>query len=102
MSGSDSEADTNRSDVASMLQIRVLGPLEIVWGGRVVDLGGVKARALIARLLIDRGLIVSVDRLVDSLWGDHDGEGAEIAAQRYGREHPDWDRPIPLVRRPRR
>jgi DNA-binding SARP family transcriptional activator/tetratricopeptide (TPR) repeat protein len=79
MSGSDSEADTNRSDVASMLQIRVLGPLEIAWGGRVVDLGGVKARALIARLLIDRGLIVSVDRLVDSLWGDHDGEGAEIA-----------------------
>jgi DNA-binding SARP family transcriptional activator/tetratricopeptide (TPR) repeat protein len=62
-----------------MLQIRVLGPLEIAWGGRVVDLGGVKARALIARLLIDRSLIVSVDRLVDSLWGDNDGEGAEIA-----------------------
>ena len=32
-----------------------------------------------ARLLIDRGLVVSVDRLVDSLWGDHDGDGAEIA-----------------------
>ena len=31
-----------------------------------------------ARLLIDRGLVVSVDRLVDSLWGDHDGDGAEI------------------------
>ena len=38
-----------------------------------------KARALVARLLIDRGLVVSVDRLVDSLWGDHDGAGAEIA-----------------------
>ena len=62
-----------------MPEIRVLGSLEIAWGGRVVDLGGVKARALIARLLIDRGLIVSVDRLVDSLWGDHDGDGAEIA-----------------------
>ena len=79
MSGSDSEASTDRTDAASMLQIRVLGPLEIAWGGRVIDLGGVKARALIARLLIDRSLIVSVDRLVDSLWGDHDGDGAEIA-----------------------
>jgi DNA-binding SARP family transcriptional activator/tetratricopeptide (TPR) repeat protein len=61
------------------LEIRVLGPLEIVWGGRPIDLGGLKARALVARLLIDRGLIVSVDRLIDSLWGEHEGEGAEIA-----------------------
>jgi DNA-binding SARP family transcriptional activator len=61
------------------LEIRVLGPVEVAWAGRLVDIGGVKARALIARLLIDRSLVVSVDRLVDSLWGDHDGDGAEIA-----------------------
>jgi DNA-binding SARP family transcriptional activator/tetratricopeptide (TPR) repeat protein len=61
------------------LEIRVLGPVEVAVGGRVVDVGGVKARALIARLLIDRNLVVPVDRLVDSLWGDHDGDGAEIA-----------------------
>ena len=53
--------------------------MEVACDGRAVDIGGVKARALVARLLIDRGLVVSVDRLVDSLWGDHDGEGAEIA-----------------------
>ena len=64
---------------ASVLEIRVLGPVEIALGGRLVDVGGVKARALIARLLIDRGLVVSVDRLVDSLWADHEGDGAEIA-----------------------
>ena len=61
------------------LEIRVLGPVEVAWDGRPIDIGGVKARALIARLLIDRQIIVSVDRLVDSLWGDHDGPGAEIA-----------------------
>ena len=55
------------------------GPVEIAWEGRGVDIGGVKARALAARLLIDRQIIVSVDRLVDSLWGDNDGPGAEIA-----------------------
>ena len=64
---------------AGRLEIRVLGPLELTWDGRVADIGGVKARALIARLLIDRGLAVSVDRLVDSLWGAPDGAGAEIA-----------------------
>jgi DNA-binding SARP family transcriptional activator len=79
MAGTDAEVGTNRSDSASALQIRVLGPLEIVWAGRPVDLGGLKARALVARLLIDRGLIVSVDRLIDSLWGDHEGDGPEIA-----------------------
>ena len=63
----------------SRLEVRVLGSLEIVWDGAVADVGGMKARALFARLLIDRGLVVSVDRLVDSLWGDHVGEGAEIA-----------------------
>ncbi len=61
------------------LEIRVLGPVEIAWDDRPVDIGGVKARALVARLLIDRRIIVSVDRLVDSLWNDNDGPGAEIA-----------------------
>ena len=79
MAGSDAEAVTNQGGSPSALQIRVLGPLEIAWDGRPIDLGGLKARALVARLLIDRGLIVSVDRLIDSLWGDHEGEGAEIA-----------------------
>jgi DNA-binding SARP family transcriptional activator/tetratricopeptide (TPR) repeat protein len=79
MAGSDAQGVANHTDLSSALQIRVLGPLEIAWAGRPVDLGGLKARALVARLLIDRGLIVSVDRLIDSLWGDHDGEGAEIA-----------------------
>src|SRR6516164_5995653 len=79
MAGSDAQAVTKQTDLSSALQIRVLGPLEVVWSGRPIDLGGLKARALVARLLIDRGLIVSVDLLVDSLWGDHEGEGAEIA-----------------------
>src|SRR6516165_3781577 len=80
MPGSGAELDTtSRTPDAARTEIRVLGPVEVVCDGRAVDLGGVKARALIARLLVDRGLVVSVDRLVDSLWGDGDGQGAEIA-----------------------
>jgi DNA-binding SARP family transcriptional activator/tetratricopeptide (TPR) repeat protein len=59
-------------------EVRVLGPVEVVWDGKVIDIGGAKARALVARLLVDRGLVISVDRLVDSLWTDHEGN-AEIA-----------------------
>ena len=69
--------DPARGGAAGRLEIRVLGPVEIAWDGRPVDIGGVKARALVARLLIDRQIIVSVDRLVDSLWGDNDGPGGQ-------------------------
>ena len=74
------EEEAGRDGVdASRLEIRVLGRVEIAWDGRLIEIGGVKARALMARLLIDRHIIVSVDRIVDSLWRDHDGPGAEIA-----------------------
>src|ERR1700722_15829129 len=61
------------------LEIRVLGPGEVAWDGRAIDIGGIKVRALVARLLIDRHIIVSVDRIVDALWGEKSGPGAEIA-----------------------
>ena len=68
----------DRVDGAPGLEVRVLGPVEVVYDGRAVEIGGAKARALLARLLIDRGLVVPVDRLVDSLWEGHE-PGAEIA-----------------------
>jgi DNA-binding SARP family transcriptional activator len=43
------------------MEFRVLGPLEVVEGGRAVDLGG--ARALLALLAINE-IAVSRDRLV--------------------------------------
>jgi len=79
MSASESEEVVKGTDAPPGFEIHVLGPVEVSWGGSVVDIGGIKARALVARLLIDRNLIVPVDRLVDSLWRDHDGAGAEIA-----------------------
>jgi len=62
---------------ALFLEIRVLGPLELLWDGRVIDVGGSRARALIARLLIDQNLTVPVDRLLDAFWSDQDSESAE-------------------------
>src|SRR5512132_2035672 len=53
-----------------MTEFRVLGPLEVADGATARPLAGGKARALLARLLLDANRTVSVGALVDSLWGD--------------------------------
>ena len=50
------------------MEIRILGPLEVVADGRVAGLGSPKQRALFAMLVLHVGEVVSVDRLVDALW----------------------------------
>src|SRR5688500_9805449 len=51
-------------------EFRLLGPLEIVRGGRPLELGGPKQRSLLAILLLHAGELVPVERLVDELWGE--------------------------------
>jgi DNA-binding SARP family transcriptional activator len=52
------------------VEFRILGPLEVRHEGRPVHIGGAKERALLAFLLLHAGEPVSVDRLIDELWGD--------------------------------
>jgi DNA-binding SARP family transcriptional activator/pimeloyl-ACP methyl ester carboxylesterase len=52
------------------MEFRVLGPLEVLDGGRPLALGGRKPRALLARLLLEPGRTVAVEQLVDDLWGE--------------------------------
>jgi DNA-binding SARP family transcriptional activator len=56
--------------VAPSIEYRLLGPLEVVRRGAVVAARGQRKRALLARLLLDVGRPVSVDALVDGLWGE--------------------------------
>src|SRR5436190_23990944 len=53
------------------MEIRILGPLEVVDGDRVVELGGGRQRALLADLAIHRGQPLTPDRLIDDLWADN-------------------------------
>ncbi|WP_433476987.1 BTAD domain-containing putative transcriptional regulator [Spirillospora sp. CA-142024] len=48
----------------------VLGPVEARVNGREAALGGGRQRALLALLLLSADRVVSVDRLVDELWGE--------------------------------
>jgi DNA-binding SARP family transcriptional activator len=52
------------------VEFRILGPLEVSHEGRPVHIGGAKERALLAFLLLHAGEPVSVDRLIDELWGE--------------------------------
>jgi DNA-binding SARP family transcriptional activator/streptogramin lyase len=52
------------------MEFRVLGPLEVVDDGRALQLGSGRQLALVAVLLLHANEAVSVDRLVDELWGE--------------------------------
>ncbi|GEB60766.1 ATP-binding protein [Streptomyces gardneri] len=62
---------------------RLLGPLVVSdpAGAAAPAAGGPKVRALLARLLLDAGRTVPVDRLVDGLYGDEPPAGAQGALQ---------------------
>ena len=66
-----------------MVEFRVLGPLEVVDRGRAIPLGGAKQRAVLAILLVHAGEVVSVDRLVEELWGDRPPDTATKTVQVY-------------------
>ena len=53
-----------------MLSVQLLGPMEVHLDGAPVDLGGPQQRAVIAHLALEPGHVVSVERLIDRLWGD--------------------------------
>jgi DNA-binding SARP family transcriptional activator len=65
------------------MEIRVLGPLEVVDGDRVVPVPRHKQRALLAVLALHAGEPHSVDSLVDDLWGEHAPVNARAALQNY-------------------
>ena len=45
------------------MEIRILGPLEVVADGRPVDVPSGKARLLLAALVVHANQVVSIDRL---------------------------------------
>jgi DNA-binding SARP family transcriptional activator/WD40 repeat protein len=65
------------------LQFRVLGPFEARLDDRVLPLGGVKQRLVLAALLAQANAVVSVDRLTDVLWGDAPPDDASRTITKY-------------------
>ncbi|WP_344864590.1 BTAD domain-containing putative transcriptional regulator, partial [Planomonospora alba] len=64
------------------MRFGILGPVEVRHGdGRPVAVGGPRLRALLALLLLDAGRVVTVERLIDGLYGADVPGGAVNALQ---------------------
>jgi DNA-binding SARP family transcriptional activator len=66
-----------------MPEFRILGPLEVSDETGPLLLGGLKQRAVLALLLLDAGRVVSVDRLIDALWGEQPPRTAATSLQNF-------------------
>ncbi|MEV0346904.1 BTAD domain-containing putative transcriptional regulator [Nonomuraea sp. NPDC050680] len=66
-----------------MVAFRVLGPVEAYEHDDELDLGGLRQRAVLARLLVARGQVVPVDTLLYDLWDDDTAKGAQSGLQVY-------------------
>ena len=57
------------------LEVRVLGPVEVLVNGRPLALDSPKQRSLLAFLAIHVREVQSVDRIIDALWGEEPPQG---------------------------
>ena len=53
-----------------VLQLRVLGPLLVVREGQPTRLGGLRQRAVLARLICSLGRVITTDQLAAAVWAD--------------------------------
>ena len=53
-----------------MLRFRVLGPLEVERDGSPVEIGGQRQRKVLSSLLLASNHLITVDALVDHVWGE--------------------------------
>ena len=69
--------------MGAQVEVGLLGPLEVSRQGQSVAIGGPKPRALLAALALEAGRVVSVDRIVESLWPGEPPDTAAHAVQVY-------------------
>ncbi|MEO3772376.1 BTAD domain-containing putative transcriptional regulator [Micromonospora sp. B9E7] len=64
------------------MRFRILGSTQVLLAdGREIPVGGPRLRALLALLVLDAGRVVSAERLIDGLYGEHPPRGAANALQ---------------------
>jgi hypothetical protein len=64
-------------------EFRLFGPIEVTVGGRVVEVGPPQRSMVLAALAVDAGRPMSVDVLIDRVWGDMPPDRARRALQAH-------------------
>jgi predicted ATPase/DNA-binding SARP family transcriptional activator len=67
----------------SALEVRLLGPVQVVRAGREVALGGPRQRAVLALLVLRAGQVVSVGQLAEEVWRGRPTPGAAKTLRSY-------------------
>jgi DNA-binding SARP family transcriptional activator len=65
------------------VNFRLLGPLEVLDGERMLPIGGKKRRAVLALLLMEANRVVPAARLVDEVWGENPPRTAASSLQNH-------------------
>jgi len=72
-----------RDNTATVVEFRLLGPLEALEDGRSLPLGGRQQRAVLAMLLLHANELVRSEQLIDALWGEQPPPTAATTVQVY-------------------
>jgi DNA-binding SARP family transcriptional activator/tetratricopeptide (TPR) repeat protein len=65
------------------VELRLLGPLELLVGEMRVDLGPAKQRVLLAALVAEAGRVVSAEMLIDQVWDESPPDNARNVLHTY-------------------
>ena len=63
------------------MDVRILGPMEVWEGSEQLAIDSPRQRSLLALLVINANEVVSVDRIVDELWGESPPASAQSAVR---------------------
>src|SRR6476620_8938439 len=65
------------------MRIGILGPLEVRDTGGQLPLGGRQQRAVLAMLALQANRVVTIDELLEGIWGDRATDGSVNVLQVY-------------------
>ena len=65
------------------MQFEILGPIRVTVSGQAVRIGSARQRAVLAVLLLSAGRVVSVERLIDAVWGEQPADSALNLVRTY-------------------
>src|SRR5258705_13936244 len=65
------------------MKVRLLGPVDVLVGGTVRPVRGFRRKAVLAVLALRAGEIVSIDHLVEVVWGENAPQTAAATLQSH-------------------